>query len=156
MATKRRHARSQAPECRGSGPGLRLTGESRPGEDPPDPLPPVELRIPLRVYRGSEIALGPGKIELLLAIQATGSIARAAASLGMSYMRAWSLVRTMNSCFRSPLVTTLRGGRQGGRADLTREGREAVDLYVEMTRATRKATAPAWRSLRRRIRSETP
>ena len=35
---------------------------------------------------------------------------RAAGRLGMSYMRAWNLVRTMNAAFRDPLVVSTRGG----------------------------------------------
>src|ERR1039458_6594506 len=45
-----------------------------------------------RILRGGDIALGPGKVELLALIGQTGSINKAARRMGMSYMRAWSLV----------------------------------------------------------------
>ena len=57
----------------------------------------------LRVVRGEDIALGPGKARLLELADDTGSIAKAARQMGMSYMRAWTLIRTMNRCFRTPL-----------------------------------------------------
>ena len=56
------------------------------------------------------IAQLAGKADLLEGIKETGSISEAAAELGMSYMRAWTLIRTMNTAFREPLVLTVRGG----------------------------------------------
>ena len=51
----------------------------------------------LRVLHGKEIALGPGKVSLLEEIERTGTLAEAARGLGMSYMRAWHLLQTMNA-----------------------------------------------------------
>jgi len=48
-----------------------------------------------RVTCGKEIAFGPGKAGLLALIEETGSINQAAKRMSMSYMRAWSLIRTM-------------------------------------------------------------
>ena len=90
------------------------------------------LRPRLRILHGEEIALGPGKADLLEAIDRAGTLAEAAGRLGMSYMRAWKLVRTMNGCFRSPLVETARGGAERGRASLTPTGRAMRDLYRRM------------------------
>jgi molybdate transport system regulatory protein len=76
-----------------------------------------------------EIALGPGKSDLLAAIEAQGSISGAAKGLGMSYMRAWTLVKIMNESFRGPLVAVDRGGPSGGSAHQTPHGREVQKLY---------------------------
>ncbi|HXT05127.1 MAG TPA: ModE family transcriptional regulator, partial [Casimicrobiaceae bacterium] len=65
-----------------------------------------EIRFRLRIVLGDDIAIGPGKIDLLEAIGANGSITAAARALGMSYRRAWLLVDTMNRCFETPVVTT--------------------------------------------------
>lgn len=111
-----------------------------------------QLRLRPRVYRGAEIALGPGKAELLSAVARTGSIRQAAADLGMSYMRAWTLVRTMNACFTSPLVHAERGGRGGGVAQLTPAGRQVLELYAVLTAESLRAASPAWRRLRRLVR----
>ena len=86
----------------------------------------------LRVMRGSAIALGPGKVALLQAIEETGALAEAARKLAMSYKRAWDLVETMNSEFREPVVSTKVGGTGGGGASLTRTGTEALKLYRSM------------------------
>src|SRR2546430_6328438 len=68
------------------------------------------LRPRMRVLCGEVIALGPGKVDLLALIGETGSIREAAERMGMSYMRAWKLIKTMNACFKKPLVEAGRGG----------------------------------------------
>jgi molybdate transport system regulatory protein len=110
------------------------------------PVPQVCPRI--RVLCGDEIALGPGKVALLQAIQAGGSLTTAARGLGMSYMRAWKLVQTMNACFREPLVTTQRGGKTHGSAVLTKTGERALALYRGMEEASRQGMAAGWHELR--------
>jgi molybdate transport system regulatory protein len=89
----------------------------------------LEVRFRLRITKGEEIALGPGKTDLLEAIAKTGSLTSAAKSLGMSYRRAWLLVDTMNQCFREPVVKTVSGGAHGGSTELTEVGREIVRRY---------------------------
>lgn len=99
---------------------------------------------------GKEIALGPGKADLLHAIAETGSIQLAARSIKMSYMRAWNLVRTMNACFQSPLVEALRGGKNKGGARLTPLGVRIVALYDELEKVSLQATT----SIRKKILHE--
>lgn len=105
----------------------------------PDPTP-VQLR--LRVYRGDEAALGPGRAELLTRIGETASIAQAARDMGMSYMKAWKLIQSMNRCFREPLIEVKRGGKAGGHARLTPTGKTALGLYRQMERESRDALRP--------------
>ena len=95
---------------------------------PASTAPRPQVRIMFR----KAIAMGPGKAELLHAIEESGSISAAARALGMSYRRAWLLVDTMNQCFRSPVVETLTGGQRGGGARLTELGREVLRRYLEM------------------------
>jgi molybdate transport system regulatory protein len=86
----------------------------------------------LRVMFGPEIAMGPGKAELLQAIAETGSISASAKRLGMSYRRAWLLVDTVNRCFREPLVVSAAGGAGGGGARVTAFGRRVLGRYRAM------------------------
>jgi molybdate transport system regulatory protein len=81
---------------------------------------------------GSQIAIGPGKAELLDAIVATGSISESARRMGMSYRRAWLLVDTMNRCFREPVVASAAGGPGGGGARLTPFGRRVLARFRSM------------------------
>ena len=116
------------------------------------PSPPATVKPRIRVMRGSAIVLGPGRADLLEAIRRTGSIRDAARSLGMSYMRAWELVRSLNAEFARPLVAAARGGAGHGGAALTADGAAVLALYLEMETASLKATAAAARRLLRRLR----
>lgn len=83
----------------------------------------------LRIVLTPEVALGPGKADLLERIEATGSIAAAGRALGMSYKRAWGLVEEMNGIFAEPVVATSKGGSGHGGAELTPTGREVLRRY---------------------------
>lgn len=93
-----------------------------------------------RIECGKEIAFGPGKADLLECIAQTGSIGQAAARMKMSYMRAWSLIQTMNRCFKQPLVLATHGGEGGGGATLTKTGRQILTLYRLLEAKTSAAT----------------
>ena len=111
------------------------------------PGKPATLRPRFRVLRGTDIALGPGKVDLLDAIEETGTLAGAAQRLGMSYIRDWKLVQALNGCFREPLVETSRGGSGHGHAFLTNAGKAVRDLYRRMVADSLAAVDPAWQEL---------
>lgn len=76
--------------------------------------------------------MGPGKADLLEAIERSGSISAAAREMGMSYKRAWDLVDTMNRSFKQPLVSTATGGSHGGGAHVTAFGLDVLQRYRDM------------------------
>lgn len=87
------------------------------------------IHIKIQLMSNEKIAMGPGKASLLEAIQLKGSISAAAASMGMSYKRAWDLVSMMNNSFNAPLVSTLVGGSKGGGAQVTDFGLQVLTQY---------------------------
>lgn len=102
------------------------------------------LKLKAQFTCGDELAIGPGKADLLDAIVATGSISAAGRRLGLSYRRAWLMADTMNRCWREPLVATTQGGARGGGARLTALGETVLrryrDLEIELAAAaTRRA-----------------
>ncbi|HKR64431.1 MAG TPA: LysR family transcriptional regulator [Thermoanaerobaculia bacterium] len=110
------------------------------------------LRPRLRILRDDDtIVLGPGKADLLDAIARSGSIRAAAEELEMSYMRAWTLVRTMNAAFRSPLVEKVRGGSAQGGAQLTARGRAVLKLYRAMEKKAEKSVEELWRKMKKEL-----
>jgi molybdate transport system regulatory protein len=111
----------------------------------------VEPRF--RILYGHRFAFGPGKAGLLEHIEKAGSIAEAAKALGMSYMRAWKLVKSLNSGRAIPLVETVRGGRQRGGAKLTPAGRQVLQLYREIESQSVAATQVAQQKLARLLQS---
>lgn len=92
----------------------------------------ARIKIQARLMLEDEIAFGPGKADLLIAIQSTGSISAAGKHLGMSYRRAWLLVDAMNRCFQQPLVETATGGTQGGGTRLTPLGLDVIERYQQL------------------------
>jgi molybdate transport system regulatory protein len=87
------------------------------------------LKIKLQLFVGDERAFGPGRADILAAIDREGSISAAGRSLGMSYRYAWMLVQSMNHCFLEKLVEATPGGQRGGRAVLTDTGRRVLLAY---------------------------
>jgi molybdate transport system regulatory protein len=103
----------------------------------------AKLKIKIQWFLDDAIALGPGKVELLEAIERQGSIAAAAREMGMSYRRAWLLVDTMNRCFLQPLVTATPGGASGAGARVTPEGSRVAAAYRAVERAAADAALAA-------------
>ena len=106
----------------------------------------------LRIVLDTDIAIGPGKADILDGIKKTGSITAAGRGMGMSYKRAWLLVETMNACFREPLVETRRGGRARGGASLTPTGELVLACYRRMEALAEKAIAKDMGKLRKVLR----
>ena len=114
------------------------------------------LQPRIRIYHGGEVALGPGKIELLGYVAETGSLSEAARRMKMSYMKAWLLVQIMNRSFRKPVVQLERGGAQGGGSGITETGREVLELYRQMHEESLKAAAGPWKRLSGLLKASTP
>jgi molybdate transport system regulatory protein len=96
----------------------------------------------LRIVLAPGIAVGPGKADLLAAIDETGSISGAGRRLKMSYRRAWLLVEELNGSFQRPLVTADKGGAKGGGAKLTDLGADVLRRFRNMEKRTAKAIEP--------------
>jgi molybdate transport system regulatory protein len=111
----------------------------------------VTVKPRLRVELGAEIAIGPGKADLLEAIANSGSISAAARTLDMSYRRAWLLVDTMNRCFRAPVVAAATGGKGGGGAQITAFGLRVLASYRRMETGALKAIAKDVRHLEKQM-----
>ena len=87
------------------------------------------LKLKVQLYCGEEIAMGPGKADLLDAIVQHGSISAAGREMGMSYRRAWLLVDAMNRCWMQPLVETSPGSARGGGARISPLGEMVLAHY---------------------------
>lgn len=68
--------------------------------------------IKIHLPHGNFSAFGPGKSDLLKAIQPVGPISAAARVMGMSYKWAWDLLDSMS--FSTPLVVTATAGSYAG------------------------------------------
>lgn len=112
----------------------------------------AKKRLPAAIIRpriafGSVFAVGPGKIDLLRAVAANGSISGASRALGMTYKRAWLLIDTMNQGFGRPVVERSIGGKGGGGARLSSLGEALLLHYDDIERACQEASASSLASL---------
>ena len=106
----------------------------------------------IRVVSNDQIALGPGKVDLLEEIDRSGSISQAARELGLSYRRAWTLVDTMNKSFKSSLVKGSAGGKKGGGAHLTMLGKKMAKIYRSMESKAESAMQSDWKVIQRSLK----
>lgn len=112
----------------------------------------ADTKLSIRIDLASGQRIGPGKIALLEAVRATGSISAGARSLGMSYRRAWLLIEEINNALREPAVTAETGGRRGGGAVVTGVGERVVDLYRAIERHARSAASREFRAMAKLVR----
>lgn len=101
-----------------------------------DSAPSPGHRLSIRVDLADGGRIGPGKIALLEAIAASGSISAAGRALRMSYRRAWELVEDLNRGLGVAVVRTAAGGSGGGGARLTEAGERVIREYRALERAT--------------------
>jgi molybdate transport system regulatory protein len=111
-------------------------------------------RLWLRVILDDGDYFGPGKIELLEAIQEQGSISAAARSMGMAYRHAWELVDAMNQAFQEPVVAAERGGSAGGGATLTPWGTSLLQRFHKIEERARRATCRELEALETKARRQ--
>jgi molybdate transport system regulatory protein len=109
------------------------------------------LKLKAQLLCGDELAMGPGKADLLEAIRTEGSISAAGRKLGMSYRRTWLLVDTMNRCWSQPLVETTPGGGESRGTRLTPMGLEILAAYRALEAAIAKASEAPLRALEERL-----
>jgi molybdate transport system regulatory protein len=75
---------------------------------------------------------GPGPVELLECIEATGSISMAAKEMKMSYKKAWELVNNLNTQMDNPVVIPQAGGEKGGGSTITPEAIKLIQYHRQM------------------------
>ncbi|MET0262345.1 MAG: LysR family transcriptional regulator [Rariglobus sp.] len=114
---------------------------------------PLIVEAKIRMNSGRRFAFGPGKAELLERIDATGSISEAAITMEMSYMRAWQIVKSLDTAFAEPLVLKSRGGKSKGGATLSDAGREVLRLYREMESAANAACENSSQRIQRLLKA---
>ncbi len=72
---------------------------------------------------------GPGRVELLEHIADTGSINKAAKKMGMSYKKAWQMIKSLNEQTSKPVVVVQTGGEKGGGSVLTEEAHQLIKYH---------------------------
>jgi molybdate transport system regulatory protein len=95
--------------------------------------------VRFRVDLSSLCSIGPGKVDLLEAIERTGKLSHAAKDLGMSYAYAWLILNDLNRSFAEPVTRATMGGNQRGGVTLTAFGQRIIRSYRSAAQAIESA-----------------
>ncbi len=82
---------------------------------------------------------GPGTVTLLKQVDSLGSVSEACSKTGISYSKAWKLIRNAERELGFPVVRRMAGGRNGGESQVTEEGRRMIELYEILERRISEA-----------------
>ena len=94
----------------------------------------LHLKLKVQLYsKDDQRCFGPGIATLLHRVEERRSLRAAAASMDMAYSKAWRIIRTAEEVFGCPLLATTTGGKNGGGAVLTEEGKRILTAYQEYT-----------------------
>lgn len=97
---------------------------------PASSLAGIRPGFKLWLDRNSESVFGHGKWQLLNAIHRQGSLRAAAASLGISYRKAWGDLRKAEQALGFAFLDRHRGGSEGGETCLNETGRKWLAEYA--------------------------
>lgn len=89
----------------------------------------MQPRAKIWIEQDGRLVLSDYRVRLLTEIDRTGSLAEAAARLGLSYRRAWGKVREIENNLGVKLVESAAGGAGGGGSQLTDHGRRLLRMY---------------------------
>jgi molybdate transport system regulatory protein len=81
---------------------------------------------------GNSYVFGEGAYELLGQIKEEKSISAAAKATGMSYRYAWALIKEAEKHLGEPIVTTQKGGKHGGKTEITSTGLSLLTDYKRL------------------------
>ena len=101
----------------------------------------MKIKFRLWFEEDETVIAGSGRIKLLEAIEEHGSISKAAASIKLSYKKAWNLIDSMNSSTGTPLIITSTGGSGGGGTSLTDKAKQIIKQYKEARKTLETASA---------------
>ena len=100
---------------------------------------PITCTIRLRLKKTSYF-FGPGVLEVLQLVEKTDSLQTAAATMEMSYSKAWKIVRAAEQELGFKLMDRRVGGVGGGSSQLTPRGKDFVARFEQFSSASSEAT----------------
>ena len=86
--------------------------------------------LSVRVF-GAEKCFGPGLAELLRRVEEHRSLRAAAASMGMAYSKAWTILKQSEKSLGFALLHSSTGGKNGGGAVLTPEAEKLLLAFED-------------------------
>ncbi len=88
----------------------------------------LKIVLSVRLFT-DEKCFGPGVAALLHRVDQLHSLRSAAMDMSMAYSKAWTIVKNAERELGFKLLDSTTGGRHGGGAVLTEEGRALLEAY---------------------------
>lgn len=104
-----------------------------------------ELKLKLWLERDGKFVVSDGRAKLLRRIKDTGSLSKAAASMGMSYRHAWGVLHRIAQNAGGEVVHSSRGGERGGLTELTPFGEEILREYENKASSLQSQFENEWK-----------
>ncbi len=82
--------------------------------------------------KDGKVIIGEGRATLLKHILEFESLTKAAEEMGMSYRHAWGIVQDINEVLGKEIIHSERGGVDGGKTQLTDEGKRLLEDFDKM------------------------
>lgn len=79
--------------------------------------------------KGEDKFFGPGISKLMHLVDTTGSLRKSCSIMGMSYSKAWKIIKIAEKNLGFPLLISSVGGSGGGNSVISPEGREFLNSY---------------------------
>jgi molybdate transport system regulatory protein len=93
----------------------------------------LHCRVKVWLERGDDLALSEWRLELLKAVDETGSLSQAAERLGVPYRTCWYKLKAIEEALGLKLLTTYSGGEEGGHSELTPAARDLLARFERVT-----------------------
>ncbi|MCH4178345.1 MAG: LysR family transcriptional regulator [Megasphaera sp.] len=93
----------------------------------------LHCKVTVRIMTDRK-AFGPGVAEILTGIRKYHSLRGAARQMGMSYTKAWTIIREAEKIWGFSLTQRHAGGKEGGSSVLTEPARIVLERYEAMSR----------------------
>ena len=84
-------------------------------------------------------AFGNGPYDLLILVKKTKSLHQAAHQMGMSYSKAWRLIRSLEQKLGFALLDRKTGGQSGGGSCITPMAEDLMEHYKQFRKDVKKA-----------------
>jgi 8-oxo-dGTP diphosphatase len=104
-----------------------------------------DLKLKIWLVDGDRFIVSDGRASLLRKIEEHGSMSKAAKEMGMSYRHAWEVLQRISENAGGDVVSSTRGGRDGGVTQLTRLGETVLREYDSKAGALLSQLENQWR-----------
>ena len=104
---------------------------------------PQHVMMKLQIYNTSP-HFGKGIVSIMMLVRQGNSLRAACAQMGLSYSKAWRLLKSAEADLGFALLDTQKGGTKRVGSTLTPAGEELLDRYLAFEKEAREAVFAAF------------